>query len=180
MSSAPLIITCGNNEKDAVGVHKGMQPDYNGTQDDSLTEPPTDILAVIYAGFELSATRQELPKLLAGETIDQTSLHTHVASNDFQHPPNAIVMGGGYDDAAVEQLTKAIADAHQHAGKKLSFAYFRADNALTDRLVAEGKGPQKRTPEYTIAITKRLEDKLATALGSEEVRQREGGETILY
>ena len=43
---------------------------------------------------------------------------------------------------------------------KLGAAFFRTDNELTDRLVAAGKGPEKRTAGYPAAITKRLKDKM--------------------
>lgn len=31
MSTGHSIVTCGNHEPDAIGVHRGMQPEFNGT-----------------------------------------------------------------------------------------------------------------------------------------------------
>ena len=42
----------------------------------------------------------------------------------------------------------------------LGVAWFRADNALTERLEAEGKGPNRFAPEYSKAIGMRLKEKL--------------------
>ena len=103
----------------------------------------------------------ELPSLLAGKATDTSSLHTQIGSNDFSRRPVAIVIGGGYDDESYDKLLDACGKACGGSRKEIGTVFLRADNNLTDRLVAEGKGPAKKTPEYSAAITKRLKDKLA-------------------
>ena len=113
-----------------------------------------------YAAFSLPETKEELPKILAGKAPAASSLHTQVGSNAFGRRPVAIVVGGGYDYTAYQKLYDACVDACG-SKKALGAAFFRADNQLTDRLVAEGKGPAKRTKDYPAAVTKRLKDKMA-------------------
>lgn len=135
---------------------------------------------MIYAGFDLDTTRSELPRLFIGDTsLVRQSLHTQIGTNDFQAvSPVAIAIGGGYDDDAFQKLHKAIVEAFETAGKPMfKYAYFRADNEITDRLYAEGRGPQKRTPEYPAAIVGRLKAKLKEVL---PVRDEDVQKTFLY
>lgn len=138
---------------------------------------------VIYAGFDLPATRSELPRLLVDDTaVDHKALHTQIGSNQLRdNPPIAIVIGGGYDDESFHKLDDAIVEAFKKSSKQLlDYAYFRADNELTDRLFAEGKGPQKRTPAYGPAITKRLKTKLNEVLQNGMPERSDRREPILY
>lgn len=176
------IVTCGNNKPDATGVHAGMKPEYEGKTTYHLISIPymlTLLIIVIYAGFQLSETLQELPLLLAGQGPPPESLHTQIASNTFIRRPVAIIAGGGYDDTAFETLRYACIAA---CGSKaeLGVAFFRADNQLTDRLAAEGKGPQKKTPEYAKAIGQRLKARLGEVGIGEGLREQDIGELFWY
>ena len=137
--------------------------------------------SVIYAAFLLPETLEELPQILAGTPPAAESLHTLVASNSFERRPVGIVIGGGYDDEAYKMLYDACVKACGGSKKDLGVAFFRADNQLTDRLVAEGKGPEKRTKDYPAAITKRLKDKLReTGVASGKVKESDIGELFYY
>lgn len=92
----------------------------------------------------------------------------------------AIVVGGGYDDNAYNALRQACIDACGGSARNLGVAFFRADNELTDRLVKEGKGPEKRTKDYPAAITKRLKDKLKEVGVADGLKQEYVGELFWY
>ena len=136
--------------------------------------------SVIYAAYLLPETLQELPQILAGNPPAASSLHTQVASNSFDRPPVAIIIGGGYDDDTFKTLYDASIKACGGSKKDLGVAFFRADNQLTNRLVAEGKGPQKRTQGYSTAITKRLKDKLTEVGVANGLKQADIGGLFWY
>ena len=146
----------------------------------SIIEQPDTLRPVIYAAFSLPETLDELPLILSGSLPDPYSLHTQVASNSFDRHPLAVIIGGGYDDDAYSRLRSACSDACGSTAK-LGVVFLRADNALTDSLVAEGKGPKKHTAGYPQAITARLKGKMEElgitggALGDRYV-----GELIYY
>ena len=59
----------------------------------------------------------------------------------------------------------------------------RASVAITEKLVAEGKGPKRSTPEYPAAVAQRLRNKLrevGIAPGVENVKKGIEGEIVLY
>jgi hypothetical protein len=61
--------------------------------------------------------------------------------------------------------------------------FFRANNDLTDTLVEEGKGPRKGTPEYPVAIVKRLRESLRNsgiAPGLEGAKHEDIGEVVFF
>jgi hypothetical protein len=120
-----------------------------------------------------------VPQILAGNAPEASSLHTQVASNSFDRPPVAIVVGGGYDDEAYSKLRDLSIEACG-ARSALGVAFFRADNALTERLFAEGKGPEKRTAAYPQAITKRLKAKLTEVVVGDGLKAEEVGELFWY
>lgn len=134
---------------------------------------------VVYAAFSLPETFEELPQILAGKAPEAASLHTQVASNSFERHPVAIIVGGGYDDEAYNKLRDLSIKA---CGSKaaLGLAFFRADNALTDKLFAEGKGPEKRKEGYPQAITKRLKAKMAEVGVADGLKPEDGGELFWY
>lgn len=136
--------------------------------------------SVVYAAYSLPETFQEVPQILARKAPNPDSLHTQVASNRFNSPPVAIVIGGGYDDEALKTLYDASVKACGGSKRNLGVAFFRADNALTDKLVAEGRGPEKRSEGYPAAITKRLKGKLAEVGVQNGIREDHIGEVFLY
>ncbi|GAM91368.1 hypothetical protein ANO11243_094170 [Dothideomycetidae sp. 11243] len=164
MAGSTPIITCGDHKPDAIGVHAGMKSEYE----------------VIYAAFSLPETFDELPQILAGTPPAALTLHTQVASNDFSRHPVAIIVGGGYDDEAYGELRQKCIAAVGGDKKKLGAAFFRADNNLTDRLVKEGKGPEKRTKDYPAAITKRLKNKLEEVGVVSGLKEEDVGELFWY
>lgn len=89
-------------------------------------------------------------------------------------------MGGGYDDNAYGALRQACIEACGGSAKNLGVAFFRADNELTERLVREGKGPEKRTKDYPAAITKRLKDKLREVGVADGLKEADVGELFWY
>ena len=135
---------------------------------------------MVYAAFSLPETLDELPQILAGYPQPESSLHTQIGHNSFDRRPCAIIVGGGYDDEAYKALYDASLDACGGSKKTLGVAFFRADNALTDRLVVEGKGPEKRTTGYPAAITKRLKDKLAEVGVADGLKEEDVGELFWY
>ncbi len=160
MAAGIPIITCGDHKPDAIGVRQRMAPEYE----------------VIYSAFLLPETMEELPKILSGNLPPASSLHTQVASNDFQRKPVAVIVGGGYDDEAYQSLHQKCIDACGGSAKDLGIAFFRVDNQVTDRLVAEGKGPEKRKAGYSEAITARLKDKLSEVGVADGLREKDVGE----
>lgn len=177
------IITCGDHKPDAIGVHAGMKPEYDGKMLLLPWKPPPRLIksySVIYAAFSLPETFDELPQILADNPPAASALHTQVASNSFERRPVGIVIGGGYDDEAYGKLYNACLQACGDEKKKLGVAFFRADNELTDRLFSEGKGPQKRTEGYPAAITKRLKDKLAEVGVSRGLSDDDVGKLFWY
>lgn len=135
---------------------------------------------VVYAGFSLPDILEEVPQILARKPPAESSLHTQVASNSFDRPPVAIVIGGGFDDDTLKTLYDASVKACGGSKKDLGVAFFRADNQLTDRLVAEGKGPAKRTADYPAAVTKRLKSKLVEVGVQNGLKENDVGELFLY
>lgn len=123
---------------------------------------------------------EELPLILSGKPPQPSSLHTQVASNDLSRHPVAVVVGGGYDDNAYGALRQACIEACGGSAKNLGVAFFRADNELTERLVREGKGPEKRTKDYPAAITKRLKDKLREVGVADGLKEADVGELFWY
>jgi hypothetical protein len=136
-------------------------------------------VTVVYAGFSLPETLEGVPLILAGQAPSASSLHTHVGSNTIDRRPVAVAVGGGYSDDDYKKLRDACIKA---CGSKrpLGAAFFRADNAITDRLFAEGKGPQKRTDGYAAAITERWKAKLAEVGVENGLQQEDIGELFLY
>lgn len=136
-------------------------------------------VSVIYAGFSLPETLDEVPQILAGRPPPAASLHTQIASNSFDRCPLAIAVGGGYNDTAFDALRKACIEACG-SEEALGIAFFRTDRQLTERLFAEGKGPGRKSAEYPKAITKRLKDKLAEVGVAQGLQKEDVGKVFWY
>lgn len=115
---------------------------------------------VVYSGFDLPPTLEEVPRILSGHPPASSSLHTHVASKTFDQPILAVIVGGGYTDEDFNALYDASLKACGGSKADLGVVFVRADKALTEKLIAEGKGPKRYTPEYPIAMMQRLKGKL--------------------
>lgn len=171
MSARIPIIICGATQKVATMVKSNMLPEYDGT---SSFPPRNHILTspVVYAGYNLAATANEVPQILSRSTPPSTSLHTQVGSNDFQIFPRAVIIGGGYSEEAFQTLFRACADACGSEAA-LPVPFFRVDNSITKRLAAEGKGPAPPSPEYSRAIAERLKERLReVGVGEERTGNR--------
>ena len=110
-------------------------------------------------------------------------LHTSVASNSFANPILAVVVGGGYSDEEFDALYKASLEACGGTKESLGAIFVRASAAITEKLVAEGKGPKRYTPEYPVAVAQRLRDKLrevGIVPGAESVKKGIEGEIFRY
>lgn len=115
---------------------------------------------VLYSGFRLPSTLQEVPLILSGNPPPPQAFHTQVGPNKFDVQPLAVAIGGGYDDGAFEKLYSACISTV--GGKeRLGVVFLRADNELTEKLFAEGKGPVKYGDGYGTSMMRRLKAKLA-------------------
>ncbi|KAF9629178.1 hypothetical protein BFW01_g10381 [Lasiodiplodia theobromae] len=142
--SAPIpVILCGAMRPVAALVRSHMLLEYD----------------VVYAGHDIAAATKEVPKIISGSSPPSTSLYTQIGSNDFTVLPRAVITGGGYNEEAFQTLFQACAEA---CGSEVALPvpFFRTDNALTDQLAAEGKGPAHSSPEYPKAMTNRLKARL--------------------
>jgi hypothetical protein len=54
--------------------------------------------AVIYACYNITHTKREIPLIISGHPPHPSSLHTQLSTNNFTIPPRAIITGGGYSD----------------------------------------------------------------------------------
>ncbi|KAF2116216.1 hypothetical protein BDV96DRAFT_645551 [Lophiotrema nucula] len=168
MSFIPVIITCGDNEPDATAVNARMKPDYE----------------VVYSGYSIPATLAEVPRILSGNPPAPTLLHTQIGSNSFDRRPIAVAIGGGYDDETFRTLYDASLTACGGSKMDLGVVFVRADTKLTQKLIEEGKGPKRYTPEYPLAMNNRLKAKLVElgiGTGLEgDVKEEYRGETFLF
>ncbi|KAF4544361.1 Programmed cell death 6-interacting protein isoform x1 [Lasiodiplodia theobromae] len=174
MATPIPIIVCGATQAVAVQVKSNMLPEFD----------------VVYAGFDLPATLTEVPQILSNRTSPPPSstLHTQLGSNDFTTNgfPRAVVAGGGYTDEAFNKLFQACVQACGGGGsdedaKLLPVPFFRVDNGITSRLVAEGKMPATGTPEYPAAIAGRLKERLReVGVVEGEGERRNGGSVFMF
>lgn len=115
---------------------------------------------VLYSGFSLAATLKEVPLILSGNPLPPQAFHTQIGPNNFDVQPLAVAIGGGYDDEAFDKLYSACVSAV--GGKEmLGVVFLRADNELTEKLFAKGKGPVKYGDGYGASMMRRLKAKLA-------------------
>lgn len=86
----------------------------------------------------------QIPAIFRGE--QQVESNSAMGSHDYSEKPVAVVMGGAYDDAGIEVMTKAAAGLHP-------IPWLRPD--LTK------PAPPLGTPEYGKALVKRIKELLA-------------------
>lgn len=133
--------------------------------------PNSPTRQVVYGGHDFDCAAKEVPQIISGSPPPASSLHTQVGSNDFTVFPRAVITGGGYSDEAFQTLYQACEKACG-GQENLPVPFFRVDNALTDKLEAEGKGPTRGSPEYSKFIAQRLKDKLREAGVGAGVQER--------
>jgi len=95
MSERVPIVLCAGSPAIASVVINGLKPEYD----------------VIHLILSTSAEVADIPALLRGEAPPNQNENPEegekIASNDYSKPPQAIVAGGGYDAAAVEEMRAA-------------------------------------------------------------------------
>ncbi|KAK3314303.1 hypothetical protein B0H66DRAFT_630865 [Apodospora peruviana] len=85
---APVIL-CGKTEMIGEGVIAGLKPEYD----------------VIHFILTPEAGATQIPAILKGE--QSPPLDSALGTKDYSKPPIAVILGGGYDDAAIEHIMKA-------------------------------------------------------------------------
>lgn len=74
-------------------------------------------------------------------------------------PPRAVILGGGWSEAAFQSMYSACAEACG-GHESIHVPFLRTDNSLTDKLAATGQGPAHSSPQYPGAVAQRLKNKL--------------------
>ncbi|KAG4418694.1 hypothetical protein IFR04_008139 [Cadophora malorum] len=90
MANPLRIVLCGKTPQIATAVKAGLQPECE----------------VIHVILSTSAGVSDLPKLLAGQT-PPTQDSDNIGTQNYSQAPQAVVLGGGYDDEAVKTIRKA-------------------------------------------------------------------------
>ena len=85
----------------------------------------------------------EIPKLLRGEKLGGKS--DNIGSQNYTKSAVAVILGGGYDDAATAQMRKAA------EGTK-NVPWLRVDTTIP--------APTPGSPEYAEAVMKRTKNKM--------------------
>ncbi|KAF7340990.1 hypothetical protein MSAN_02084400 [Mycena sanguinolenta] len=128
MSTTPIpipILVSGAHEKTGSGVAASLKPEYE----------------VIHFTLMTAATT-EIPLLLKGEVPSPSS--SSLGSGNWSTFPKAVVFGGAYDDAQIEAVRKAVAEA---PGTK-RIPWLRVDMRVPH--------PPVDTPEYAVAVVGRM------------------------
>ena len=88
--------------------------------------------------------RTNIPLLLSG--LKPRSQQSHLGSQDFSRVPQAVLFGGGYDDATIEEIRKTVMGTL--GARKVP--WLKADQLKT------AAGPQPGTREYADSIAPRV------------------------
>ncbi|KAK6217904.1 hypothetical protein LQW54_003192 [Pestalotiopsis sp. IQ-011] len=122
---APVIL-CGKTEQIGVGVIADLKPEYD------------DIHFVLTP----EAGAAQIPAILNGEKAVPSD--TELGSKDYSRPPICVILGGGYDDAAIKLMMTAAKD---HSNRPVP--WLRPD--LTKPAPPLG-------PEYGKALVRRIKE----------------------
>ncbi|AEO68584.1 uncharacterized protein THITE_2118145 [Thermothielavioides terrestris NRRL 8126] len=90
---APVIL-CGRTEAIGSGVIADLKPEFD----------------VIHFIMNQEAGATQIPAILRGEQEVETQ--SALGSHDYSKKPVAVILGGGYDDAAIEVMMRAAAGIH--------------------------------------------------------------------
>jgi len=92
--------------------------------------------------------RTNIPLILSRRK--PSSQQSNLGSQDFSQVPRAVLLGGGYDDAAIEELRKT---AMETPGRR-KVPWLKADQQKT------AAGSQPGTKEYVESIATRIKEAL--------------------
>lgn len=119
------IIICGRRADIARGVKKGLLPEYEGTYTfplrtspslhlllpPNLSIPTQPTLTVIHVCLSLESATTDLPTLLRGRGRGLPSTtdgpDPNMGTQNYASPPAAVVLGGGFDEAALAAMREA-------------------------------------------------------------------------
>ncbi|KAH9219682.1 hypothetical protein DL95DRAFT_330978 [Leptodontidium sp. 2 PMI_412] len=90
MANPLRIVLCGKTAQIATTVKAGLQPECE----------------VIHVILSTSAGVSDLPKLLAGKTPSIQDAG-NIGTQNYSQAPQAVVLGGGFDDEAVKTIRAA-------------------------------------------------------------------------
>jgi hypothetical protein len=102
------ILLCGRTPMIANAVKAGLLPEYEGTST-HIFQANAKLIRSTVAHVILTPEQgsTEIPLLLSGKfTPDAAS--ENIGSKNYSTLPSAVVLGGGYDDAAVKVLREAV------------------------------------------------------------------------
>jgi hypothetical protein len=100
---------------------------------------------------------RNLPLILSGST--PANIKSNLGSKNYSAPPRAIILGGGYDDAAIAQLREAVASSPG----AVKIPWLKAD---PEKMKA---GPTPGTEEYCRAAASRMKSTLGSIPESGEL-----------
>ncbi|KAJ0108254.1 hypothetical protein J7T55_000220 [Diaporthe amygdali] len=123
---APVIL-CGKTESIGKGVIETLKPEFD----------------VIHFVMTPESGKEEIPAIFRGEI--PLSADSKLGSKDYSQKPVAVILGGGYDDAATEVMMEASKGIHP-------IPWLRPDLGIP----APPLGP-----EYGNALVARIKEKLA-------------------
>ncbi|CAN8097792.1 unnamed protein product [Discula destructiva] len=132
MSTNPIpILVTGRGEPIGRMVLAAMKPEYE---------------VVHFTLF--SAVNTELPQLLAGHPPDAPS--STIGTGKWAAPPQALLLGGAYQDADIERLQKLVEDTEGAA----QIPWLRVDSSKM--APPAGMEDVEKVREYGVAITERM------------------------
>ncbi|KAK6193686.1 hypothetical protein LQW54_012215 [Pestalotiopsis sp. IQ-011] len=121
------VILCGKTEAIGVGVIANLKPEYE----------------VIHFVTSPEGGAAQIPAILSGEQSVQAD--SDLGSKDYSRPVAAVILGGGYDDAAAEVMLKA---TRAHEGAR-GVPWLRPDSS---------KPSPPLGPEYGKALVARIKE----------------------
>ncbi|KEY66340.1 hypothetical protein S7711_02799 [Stachybotrys chartarum IBT 7711] len=83
------VILCGKTERIGVGVIADLKPEFD----------------VIHFVMVPSAGAVQIPRILKGESDIPSD--SNLGSRDYSRPPVCVILGGGYDDAGIDEMMAA-------------------------------------------------------------------------
>lgn len=166
--SRPVVL-CGRLEKVGSVVIAGLSPEYEGIYISTAHLSPsrlrdhhmhcavsavleTTLLMdseVVHFITSVENGMANLPSIMSGSP--PRSAESTLGSKNYSQPPEAIILGGGYDDEAVEKLRMAVAGTQ--GTRKVP--WLRPDPAKTQA------GPTPGSEEYAKSVAARVRDALA-------------------
>jgi hypothetical protein len=115
MPLALPVVLCGQSPQIAMGVIKGLQPEYDGLLSFPMLQIHPNSNPVIHVILDPAQGASAIPALLQGKAPPAGEGNENIGSRNYYKPPVAVVTGGGYDDAAFKKMY----DAAKGKGKKV-------------------------------------------------------------